>query len=274
MRYRMAFLSLGLMAAAALLAMPAMAADPVPGKSCTTGNGWAVTTDGLIYDSGSNTTTITYTIGTQGNTPDHVGTFVRWEAGAVQASGSSVVTAPCGGDSVIGIDPNALCHESIVRFNNQQSKVTTFTVTVVGKRLPITTSVVVRKGNSQGSCRIVGFGLEDTTTTGDCVHQCGAFDPNQSIRKIETFKFKGCEVSFEFDTATGDVTDFSVAPVPGSGAVCTPKQGLISELLLNGGIISPGDPNENVTFGDGWISSGNDSCTTRLISGRYYTVCQ
>jgi hypothetical protein len=60
----MAFLSLGLGAAAGLLAMPAMAADPVPPKVCTTTNGWAVsTTDGLVYEATANTTTITYTVG-------------------------------------------------------------------------------------------------------------------------------------------------------------------------------------------------------------------
>jgi hypothetical protein len=98
-----------------------------------------------------------------------------------------------------------VCHERIVRFNNQQTKTTTFTLSVAGKRLPITTSVIVKKGNSQGACQLVGFGLEDTSTDGSCVHQYGTFDAFQAVRTVETFKFKGCEVGFSFDPITGEL---------------------------------------------------------------------
>jgi hypothetical protein len=271
MRYRMAFLSVGLMAAAGLLAATAMAADPVPAKNCTTPNGWAVATDGLIYDSVSNTTKITYNIGTTGSTPDHVGTFVRAEAGTVTTDPSASKTEPCGGDSVIGIASNAVCHERIVRFNNQANKSTTFTLSVSGKRLPITTSVVVRKGNNQGACRIVGFGLEDTSAVGDCVHQCGDFDGHQAVRTVETFKFKGCEVAFDFDPITGEVTQFDlVSQEPGVACYLTGPNP-INELTIDG---VPLFGNNGVKFGDGWISSGEGSCSTRLIAGRYCTVCK
>jgi hypothetical protein len=270
MRYRMAFLSLGLMAAAALLAMPAIAADPVPVKTCTTTNGWAVTTDGLVYDSVAKTTSITYNIGTQGSTPDHVGTFVRFEAGTVTASGSNNITNPCGGDSVIGVGTNAVCHERIVRFNNQQSKVTTFTITVDGKRLPITTSVVVRKGNSQGACQIVGVGFEDTSGASNCVHQCGAFDTYQAVRTVETFNFKGCEVAFDFDPVNGEVTRFYEPGDPNPNCTLDGPYDIQGDLTIYGLHLGV---NNKVKFGDGWVSSGDGSCGTRFLNGRACTVC-
>jgi hypothetical protein len=172
---------------------------------------------------------------------------------------------------VIGVAAGAVCHERIARFNNQATKANTFTLTVNGRRNPLATSVVVKKGNSQGACRIVGFGLLDTTGGDACVSSCGNFNPSQSVRKIETFKFKGCEVTFEFDLTTGEVKAFDAQPVL-TGVSCNKLEGSVSELLVNGGIISGTD--EEVTFGDGWINSGNNSCTTRLVGGRYYTVCQ
>jgi hypothetical protein len=126
--------------------------------------------------------------------------------------------------------------------------------------------VQVRKGGHVGGCQILGLGPEPTAppVPASCVPSCGGFDENQSIRKVETFKFKGCEVTFEFDLATGAVLEFDV-----TGIGCTPFEGDVSELQILG-------PNfqEFGTFGDGWISSGENSCTTRLIGGRYYTVCQ
>ena len=258
------------MAAAALLATTAMAADPVPPTSCTTTNGWAVSTDGLVYDSVADTTAIAYSIGTASSTADHVGTFVRAEAGPVTIPSNATQTALCGGDSVLGIGSDAVCHERIVRFNNQKDKTTSFTLSVSGRRQPITTSVVVKKGNSQGACRIVGFGLEDVSTAASCVHQCGAFDPNQAVRTVETFKFKGCEVAFDFDPITGEVADFYlVSQAPGVTCDLTGPSP-VGELMIDG---LPLFGNNGVKFGDGWISSGANSCATRLIAGRYCTIC-
>lgn len=278
MRNQKAFLSPALLTAAWLLAAtPAMAADPVPVKSCTT-EGWAVSTaGGLIYNSGLNTTSITYKVASlsdPASTPDHVATFVRWEAGTPTASGSAVVAPPCAGDAVIGIGSNAVCHEQIVRFDNQATRASTFTLAVSGKRLPITTSVVVRKDNSQGSCRIVGLGLEDVSA-GSCVQSCGNFNANQAIRKIETFKFKYCEVQFTFNVSTGEVTNFALIGdnTPNhSCAINGATGGPASDLSVMGGPLSGMDT--PVTFGDGWLSSGSNSCSTRLVAGRYFTVCQ
>jgi hypothetical protein len=273
MQNRKTFLSLAVLASAGLLVAPALAQDPAPSLSCSTGTGWSITTTGPTYGpcNGSTCTTITYNVSGSG-TPDHVATFVRAEAGPVAATGSFTQTAPCGGDSVIGVAAGAVCHERIARFNNQATKATTFTLTVNGRRKPLTTSVVVKKGSNQGACPIVGFGLLDTTGGDACVSSCGNFSPNQSVRKVETFKFKNCEVTFEFDLTTGQVEAFNAVAIMGSGATCSRLEGSVDELFVGGGIIT--GLNEEVTFGDGWINSGQNSCTTRLVGGRYYTVCQ
>lgn len=266
MRVRKVLFAVAVIAAVTVGAQAALAADPIPAKSCTTTSGWIISTAGLEYSVLLDTTTITYTVlNTSGATPDHVGTFVRKEVGIPTTSGSSVYSTLCGGDSAFGIGSGTICHERIFRFNNQGDKASAFTLTAAGKRLPIETTVIVKKGNSQAACAIEGFGFEDTNT-GSCVHQCGDFDENQSIVKTEIFKFKGCEVRFDFDTATGEVLGFQLVSGP-----CTISSGPVGELTISG----PGlgaDP-ELISFGDGWVSSGSNSCVTRLVSGTRYTVC-
>ena len=266
MRVSKVLFAVAVVAAVLVGAQAALALDPIPAKTCTTTNGWSVSTLGLVYVEVMNTTMITYNITPlAGSTPDHVGTFVRKEAGVPTPSGSYNISTLCGGDSTFGIGSGAICHERIVRFNNQQTKGSEFTLTVAGRRRPIETSVIVKKGNSQGACAIEGFGLEDTTS-GLCVHQCGNFDEHQSIVKTEIFKFKGCEVRFDFDTTTGVVLDFQVVSGP-----CTATVGSVGDLTISGPGIDA--DSQLISFGDGWVGSGNDSCTTRLVSGKYYTVC-
>ncbi len=286
MRFRMAFLSLGLMAAAAFAAMPAMAADTPPQQSCQAGDYLVQAVGPTVGPCRAAPTTtctrIAYSVSSSvSGSPDHLAVFLRAEAGVPTVTPAGVVwnhTDPCTtGDGALGLGGDLLCHDRLIHINNQgvKSGAESFELEVPGKRLPITTTFVVKQGrSSQVACPIVGIGLEDTTATGNCVHQCGAFDPNQSVRTVETFKFKGCEITFEFDPTTGELFTFDAQPIAGSGANCTKKMGLISELFINGGLINPEDPNASMTFGDGWISSGNDSCATRLIAGRYCTVCQ
>jgi hypothetical protein len=273
MQNRKSSLYLAVVASAGLLAAtPALAQDAAPSLSCSTPNGYSIVATGPAYVScGVNNqdtcTQIIYDI--SGGTPDHVATFVRAEAGPVAATGSFTQTTPCGGDSVIGVAAGAVCHERIARFNNQSTKGSRFTLTVNGRRKPLTTSVVVKKGSNQGACRIVGFGLLDTTGGDACVSSCGNFNVNQTVRKIESFKFKDCEVSFEFDPNTGAIVPNGFTLVAGN---CALSEGPSGALTISGpGIFSD---SEQVTFGDGFVSSGGDSCTTRIIGGKYYTVCR
>ncbi len=290
MRNGNALLNLVVVGAAALLvAMPAAAADPVPAMACTTPNGWRFTTDGPT-PCGSNTC-ITYTVsktsitsssalsggGSSPTTPDHVFTFVRAEAGAVTSPTSSISlpNSPCGGDSVLGIAGNAICHERIVRVNNISSKATMFTFSVSGKRLPITTSIGAKKGSSQGACPIVGIGFEDTSSD-SCIQSCGAQnefsarasqvysgwqfgpDPDDICVIVDHFAANG---NFLGSTVTTPVVcGVAVGAFMGDG----PQP--VTDLDAAGG---------TVQFGDGvFVTTASPPCQTKLINGTYRQVCK
>jgi hypothetical protein len=201
---------------------------------------------------------------------DHVGTFVRYEAGPIRVvEGVADVTSPCSGDSVLGVDDDVICHERILRFNNNRSKTNRFTFEVMGRRDPITTSVVFRKGSKQESCTIVGIGLE-SGSSGNCVSSCGNFDEFQTVTKTEIYKFKDCYVQFEYDLTTGEVVSATQPSDPPSGAGCTVSDGPIDDLSLriNGFPTSDGV----LEFGDGWVGEGDSSATWRFIAGRWYCI--
>lgn len=277
--------TLSLLAAAALLAaVPAMASDPDPRtySKCGTGScDWVITATTLpgpcVGDPGN--TCVTYGV-TGTGTPDHLGIFLRSEATLLSATSlpqqaSYSVSTACGkGDSVLGLGSNLLCHERLIRFDNRFAKAASFTLKVAGVRKPIITTVTVRKGSAQCAFPIVGIGLEEPPAPESCVNSCGNFNPKQSVRKTELFKFEDCIMEFNY-AADGSVAlegGFLVYPAPGAaaGTVCTPKTGAVSEILVSH--LPTGD--NNGTFGDGWLSTGNNSCSTRLIGGAYYTVCR
>jgi hypothetical protein len=267
MRNRIAFLSVALLVS--LAAAPALALDPLPNRECKAGN-VTVTTDGLKYVScngGSTCTEITYSL-TSSNA-DHVGTFVRAEAGLVTGDVVSQ-TSPCEGDSVFGIPNGVVCHETIVRVN-PEGLTNSFTLRVDGQRDPIATSIVVKKGNKLNSCAIEGIGLE-SASSGNCVASCGSFDAFQTITKTEVFSFKGCFAEFVYDLNTGEVVEFNrrtdLDTVPG----CDIADGDIGELsLLLNGDPTPGFPGV-LEFGDGWVGEGDSSATWRFVAGRWYCI--
>jgi hypothetical protein len=96
---------------------------PAAINACTTTNGWGVaTTEGLTYVPCTSGTCTRIKYDVTGGTPDHVATFIRAEAGPASAplGGSLTQTAPCGGESVIGVGPNAVCHETIAPTTRRQ----------------------------------------------------------------------------------------------------------------------------------------------------------
>jgi hypothetical protein len=270
MRNRKAFLSLSLMMAVALVAATALAQDPDPMdpqfKSCTAGS-FTVSTDGPMPCNNGNTC-ITYTVGGSG-TPDHVGTFVRFEAGApVFVSGSNSVTVPCGqGDNTLGLGNDLLCHERLIHWNNQQSKTGTFSFEVGGKRKPIITSVVVKKGGSEYSCQMVGVGFADETG-GACVESCGNFNPKQAVLSQSTVEWEGCQITKHFNTTNGAFLGVTL-----TGSACVIEAGgflgggpePVSGLMLDG---------DNLQFADGEGTNGTDSCYYCWYGGGYSKVCK
>jgi hypothetical protein len=271
----MAFLSVAAMVA--LAAAPVLAGDPPPPTQCETdSNIGDVFTTGLDYApcNGDTCTEITYNVNNARGV-DHVWVFLRAEATLVEVTGSYTDYSPCSGDSALGLADEVVCHERVLRFNNNGSKANTFRIKVAGRRDPITTSVVFRKGNKQESCPVLGIGLESASSSGTCVASCGNFDEFQTVKKTEIFVFKGCAAEFEYDLTTGEVTafreraDLHTNPNP---LACTVADGAIERLSLYlDNAPTPGAPGV-LEFGDGWVGEGDSSATWRFIAGRWYCI--
>jgi hypothetical protein len=181
----------------------------------------------------------------------------------------TVVGPPCLG--VDGFGAGA-CHEQAVRTFPDEGGV--FSITVEGVRRPSPTSVAV---NVEGleSCEILGLGLENSP------------NPDQTTQTTETIDFEGCAVTFLRDAQTGDVVSAALDPDQSTKPLCTsPGQQDCCRALFaeeDGTTLVPQPVTElEVTladgttlgkgkFGDGYISTGGDSCTTRVIGGKVYT---
>jgi hypothetical protein len=182
--------------------------------------------------------------------------------GVVAVTPKASIAPPCEGQGSFG---KGSCHEQAIRIQSS-SGVQTFKITLAGLRLRTATSVALGPGNGDAkACTILGIGLE------------GGPDVNQTTAKTETVNFKGCVVEFTRDAATGDVLKaVLVTDTADNGEPCTgpsvDEHGVIAPLpieqvalTLDGVGLGAGK------FGDGFISAGTESCTTRVIGGRLYT---
>lgn len=214
-------------------------------------------------------TEIEYTVSGSNCLPDHVA--------ALEGVGIQYVTgpgnqwyAPGVGDPVTDIGEHSV-HEQAAKFN-PNSSVQKFTIGVAGIRNPSPTTVATKKGYNVSMCRILGMGLENVTS------------PFQTTRKFDTKIFKGCAVRFELDpnspnpeapTVLSAELDLSASTKPscsvsdnGPGTCCSELLvNDISALNLSIGQTSLGTPK----FGSGYISSGENSCTSYVIGGRVYS---
>jgi hypothetical protein len=271
MRNRRTLTFLAAFAAAALVATTALAGDPSPSsyKKCA-GCGFSVDTDGPQPCDNGASTCITYTV--SGGVPDHLGIFLRSEATLIDSSQPVNISSACGkGDNVLGLGSYLLCHERLLRFDNRAAKSVEFRLKVAGRREAIITTVTLRKGTTQCAFPIAGIGLEPPTPPAACVNSCGNFDPHQSVLKTEIYRFESCMMEFH-RSADGSVAEdggFLTYPAPDApqGTVCTPQEGPISDIVVSHVLDNQG------AFGDGWLNTGSNSCSTRMIGGRYYTTC-
>jgi hypothetical protein len=279
MRNRKAFLSVVVSAAALLATTPAMTQSPTPEPSGTCMAGaYQVQAYGPEFvacpdNDPAGCTTIQYKVTPA---PAHVATVVSslntqppWTKGVVSVTGGgsngSFSFFPCEGDTVTNLGLWA-CHEEAARIN-PNGAFADFRITVRGKREAAPKSVVTKKGNSIGACEIVGIGEVGTAVR----------NPFETVLRTETLRFKGCAVTFDYDLATGDVVNAAlnegesekpacgVGDPPGSCCDFDIQDVSKLELKLNGTSLGSGK------FGQGYVSSGTNSCTTRVIGGRVYT---
>jgi hypothetical protein len=96
-------------------------------------------------------------------------------------------------------------------------------------------------------------------------------NPFAEIKRAETIVFKGCAVTFIYDDNGGVVKVFNDPKFSTGGFHSNCSEVVVSEasaLSLN--IEGIGDLGLG-QFGDGYFSSGSNSCTTRVIGGNLYT---
>jgi len=272
-------LLLVVLGAVGLLAAPSVMAQtppPQPSGSCYAG-AYLVQAFGptFVTCGTGDCTQIEYKI--SGGIPDHAATVVA--SGFADCSTPSIVSvtggkvggnqpyAPGVGDPVTGLGRYA-CHEEATKINPVDA-VTQFKIVVAGQRSAAPKSVVTKKGGTTRSCEIVGIGEQITGP-----------NPFSTNLKVETLVFKGCAVTFQYNLTTGEVMSAVLEPQPTSSKppcavgvsndpTCCwfnegePVSGL--SLTLNGQSLGDGQ------FGEGYISSGTGSCTTRVIGGKVYT---
>jgi hypothetical protein len=271
MRLRVAFLSCTIAAAGALAAAPATAGD-IP-TSCKiklvnehgTPNGDTYTVNVVSGPALSSCnspsgqcTAISYQV-TGSVVPERIG--VLEGVGVVSADGgaSNIVHPPCHGDKSTELGKNS-CHEQAIGVVPDGST-TNLKVTLDGARSTSPTSLVVVKGLFSGTCVIEGTGLDDSA------------GPFQNVFKIETNVFEGCAVTFKFDSSGNVVSAVNDPKQSDPTAVCSPLVTTTIDKLT----VTLDIPGQGPTalgagqFGDGYISSGSASCTSRVVAGRVYT---
>jgi hypothetical protein len=181
---------------------------------------------------------------------------------------------PCegvGGEHDSGFGQGS-CHEQAIKVKLKRGA-TRFKVLLAGLRRPSPTSVAALDDDHRyhddddvEACTILGLGLE------------AGPNPDQTTLRKETINFKGCEVAFTRDAVTEEVVEARLlTSVSDSGEPCksptldeesriiTPLPVREVEVTLGGVPLGAGK------FGDGYVSTGTESCTTRVIGGRVYT---
>jgi hypothetical protein len=135
---------------------------------------------------------------------------------------------------------------------NPNASTKTFWLVVAGKKTPIETTVAAKKGSCLKTAAIKGFGLDTN-----------AF---QAVNPTEVVAFKKCKVEFVKDPVTGEVLDGNLTA--DSPDTCNIFKNAVDQMTVT----VPGAGDVGVPkFGDGYVSSGTNSCITRIIGGRVYT---
>ena len=223
--------------------------------TCTTNGAanWRVTATGPTPVTcptlaGGDCTEVDYLVtALKGKTPDHVAVLADHSMDVVVGDSRNLFPE-CDGDNVTNIGIRD-CSTQAVRLNKSPEK-GTFDLVVRGPASLVGKSIVVKKGTTIEECRIASLG------PAPC-------NPKAQQATKRSFKFEDCVVEIELDPCTGE---------PGAAAVvdgdCAIDEGPIEslQLVING-------TTQNVTVGEGWISSGVGSCNTTLFQGRKYTTC-
>jgi hypothetical protein len=269
MQYRKTFFSGAIAAAAVLLAGTAVVradrkgtsstsavTQPAPVTSCRVGDFQFTVSSGPSFvpceSPDGQCTVIEYQV-----TPRPEAVYALEGKGVVFVSNEGTIFDPCVG---VGSFGSGSCHEQAVRTSPDDFG--KFRITLEGVRRASPTSVAISIDPLQ-ACEILGIGLETSR------------NPDETTLTTETVDFKGCVVEFTRDADTAEVvrarltTDSPAActsPFLGAGRTLIPQP--VTELEVK---LEDGTSLGFGKFGDGYISTGEESCTTRVIGGKVYT---
>jgi hypothetical protein len=239
----------------AVVATAATAGAQTPFSCTTNGLGsWTVTARGpspAECDDGAACLEMTYEVTpNNGRTPTHIAVLVGHDTD-VATPGSSHVSTPCQGDPVTKMGLRDCSRKSVTLALLDESGPKGFRA--FGTPAVISSSVVLKKGNVVEECRIASLGSQ-------------TFDPNAQLKASEQIVFKGCTVTIPVDPVTGEP---GTATIQGENCVFVANADNIAtgELLVNGKNVG------TLTYGEGSVSSGEASCTTKVISRKIYTWC-
>lgn len=278
-----AFLSCAIVAAATLLATPAAMASGGGSSSCSASPSIEVAADaygvptpcpvkivlGVPQCTGPNEaaelTGIRYKKKAGASSFDHVATLVTSNNSIVIPSGYQVFTN-CKGDPVTQLGYRS-CNVNTVKVNGTTAAAD-FWVVVSGRKLPVDSAMATKSGSSSSSIKcfpIRGLGL---TASSD-----------QLIQQVQRVTSQdGCAVDFITDSLTGEVLSAKLTPESIDNNCNSPSLNVDGETInpLNAEefeLTRPGFPGNygKWKFGEGYVRSGDNSCTTRIIGGRVYT---
>lgn len=257
MRNRKAFLSWSVVAAAGLLVAPTTMATNYP--PCTSSLWTVAVKSGPCTVSNPATpacstegawTGIEYEV--SGASAEHVATLVTRNNDVSTATGN-IVNPACRGDLNYTYLGYFSCHEKAVKVPLVPSR--RFWVVVDGNKKTIETSVAVKKGTCTQAYAVPGLGLASDA------------NPFRAVTRTETITFKGCSVVFEYDPVTNDVLSAELAD---DSSDCDFFEATVDKLNVTLDVEGAGALGLG-KFGEGYISTGSESCTTRVVGGRVYT---
>jgi len=235
--------------------------------SCDTSN-WTVND---FCDTGTDCTGIEYEVIQNTNTTAAHAFAVIRDSGLSTTVGIDVfgdvnaVYPPCEGDGIIEGGQH-MCHEQTVSVNPFGFANSGFRLAVKGNFVTTWSSVYFMVGRKDiQSCRITGMRSDSSLFSGSCVPSCGNFNPDQTLTKTEKLNFQGCEVVFEFDLNTGEVVHAYMTQ-ESLDAGCDFDEGSVAQLELT----VNGDSYGFGKFGDGIIATGTNTCSCRVIGGRWW----
>ena len=163
------------------------------------------------------------------------------------------VSEPCRGDRRTRLGLNDCSRKAVRIALDPGGSPKDFSIVATGLRDVVESSIAIRAAGGIEGCRIASLGSV-------------AFHPNQQVLSSQQIMFKGCAVTIPTDPVTGEggpatITGSKCAFVANAAPVTT------AELKIDGKSVGA------LSFGEGSLSSGKASCTTKIVNRRLYTWC-